>query len=100
MSFLYISGFICFFTLVDYQPVFNENAMKILNPERKAKLLDGFSNMRKYYLIPIVILMCAFFSDKLLLSAFTLSSFLNLFYSITSFYSYHRYYYIQKIKYF
>ena len=35
--------------------------MKILSSDEKARLLDGFSNMRKYYLIPIILLIGVFF---------------------------------------
>ncbi|MDH5682600.1 MAG: hypothetical protein OEZ36_13500 [Spirochaetota bacterium] len=41
--------------------IINERAMKELSPEEKTRLLDSFSGMRAYSLIPLVLILGGFF---------------------------------------
>ena len=61
MNIPYIIGLIVFFVLLVASRFLNEKALKILSSEEKVKLLDGFSNMRKYNLIPIIVFIGIYF---------------------------------------
>jgi hypothetical protein len=61
MNLFYIIGIVIFLLLIVVSRFLNERAIRTLNSEEKVKLIDSFSNMRKYNLIPIIVLIGLFF---------------------------------------
>ncbi|OGY87707.1 MAG: hypothetical protein A2233_02045 [Candidatus Kerfeldbacteria bacterium RIFOXYA2_FULL_38_24] len=55
MSTLSTIGLISFLICLFLGRFLNEKALQVLNKDEKIKLMDGFSKMRKYNLIPIII---------------------------------------------
>jgi hypothetical protein len=56
-----ILGFIVFFCAYVISRVINENNLKKLNSEEKARLIDAFSNYRIYSLVTVVVVVIVFF---------------------------------------
>jgi TRAP-type uncharacterized transport system fused permease subunit len=89
-------GVISFLALIFLSRFYHEKGMSALNPDEKVKLLDSFSNMRKYYLIPIMFLIGVFYvvkpylSEHYLVSFFTLLAAILIFALIVSIVSYRK----------
>jgi hypothetical protein len=54
------SGFVALLVAMAASRIINERAMRSLTPEQKVRLIDGFSGARAYSLIPLVLLVGAF----------------------------------------
>lgn len=53
-------GLLIFFVLFGVSRVLAERALKKLSQKDKASLVDAFSNMRAYYIIPLIVIVLAF----------------------------------------
>lgn len=56
LSPMQISGYIAFFAAVVVSRMVNEKGFRTLNDDEKLRLIHGFSKMRAYSLIPLVVL--------------------------------------------
>ncbi|MFN5321736.1 MAG: hypothetical protein ACK493_05505 [Planctomycetota bacterium] len=55
-----ISGFIVLLTGIILSRIINERGYRKLNAEQKIRLMDGFSTTRAYSMIPLLLLIAAF----------------------------------------
>jgi len=55
-----ISGFIVLLTGIILSRIINERGYRKLNAEQKIRLMDGFSTTRAYTMIPLLLLIAAF----------------------------------------
>lgn len=53
--------FVVFFVAVIASRILSSRALKLLSPDQKASLVDAFSGLRAYSLIPLVAIMAAYF---------------------------------------
>ena len=56
LSLMQLSGYIAFFAAIIVSRMMNEKGFRTLSDEEKLRLIDGFSKMRAYSLIPLVAL--------------------------------------------
>jgi len=60
MEQLYLIGFIIFFVILLVTHFINEKALKLLNTEEKAKLIEEFAGLRKYFMLGLVMVVILF----------------------------------------
>jgi hypothetical protein len=58
---LFTSGIIAVLASMIMSSFINERAFRVLSAEQKVRLMDGFSNYRKLAMIPLTILIAAFY---------------------------------------
>lgn len=72
MSVYIIIGVLGLLAGVMISRILNEKALKTITSDEKVKLIDGFSKLRKYNLIPIIILIGTFFILSYFLKEYTI----------------------------